>query len=60
MNSDAAVISVGDYGRCALNSDAQHSILICANLYYAFCGFNVALCPFQITSSSAKLNLKGV
>ena len=57
MNSDAAVITVGDYGRCALNSDAQHnSILICAHLYYAFCGFNVALCP----SSSAKLDLKGV
>ena len=57
MNSDAAVISVGDYGRCALNLDAQHnSILICAHLYYAFCGFKVALCP----SSSAKLDLKGV
>ena len=60
VNSDAAVISVGDYGRCAVNSDAQHSILICAHLYYAFCGFNVVLCPFQITSSSAKLDLKGV
>ena len=56
MNSDAAVISVGDYGRCALNSYAQHSILICAHLYYAFCGFKVALCP----SVSAKLDLKGV
>ena len=60
MNSDAVVISVGDYGRCALNSHAQHSIRICAHLYYAFCGLNVALCPFQITSSSAKLDLKGV
>ena len=57
MNLDAAVISVGDYGRCALNSDDQHNgILICAHLYYAFCGFNVALCP----SSSAKLDLHGV
>ena len=60
VNSDAAVISVGYYGRCALNSDAQHSILMCAHLYYAFCGFSVALCTFQITSSSPKLDLKGV
>ena len=33
MNSEAAVISVGDYGRCALNSDAQHIVFLYAHTY---------------------------
>ena len=51
----------GDFGRwlrtvCVEFRRPTYSILICAHLYYAFCGFNVALC----LSSSAKLDLKGV
>ena len=33
MNSDGAVISVGDYGRCASNSDAQHIVFLYAQTY---------------------------
>ena len=51
----------GDFGRwlrtvCVELGRSTYSIIICAHIYYAFCGFNVALC----LSSSAKLDLKGV